>query len=853
VKAFGLVTIFQTLPSRISRLQELAYNLWWSWHPEARALFSSLDPALWEQAGHNPVRLLSELQPQVLENAALDPTYLQQYDSALNEFDEYMHPRPGETWFSRTFPELIDHTVAYFSAEFGLDESLPIYSGGLGILSGDHAKEASELGLPYVGVGILYSEGYFQQHITREGAQEALYNVLHFSEAPVLPVYNENGAEVMISVDLPGCPVYARLWKVQVGRIPLYLMDTDIPHNSESDRKLTAQLYGGDQETRISQEILLGIGGVRALRALGISPTAWHLNEGHAAFLNLERCRELIASDLNFYEAREAVEANSLFTTHTPVPAGNDTFGYDLIDKYFWFYWGQLGLTREQFIELAREDHGSGPSYGMTVLALRLTGQHNGVSKLHGAVARKMWQFLWPDLDVDEVPIDSITNGIHSPSWIAPEIDALYQRYVDVEWIEHVDEPELWNHLDAVPDEELWQMHRRRKELLIDYARQRLRQQYLRQGASPGQSNEFEHILNPEALTIGFARRFATYKRATLILRDLDRLSRIVNNPERPVQIIFAGKAHPADKPGKALVEQVYHLSRSDKFRGKIIFLENYDIDMARYLVSGADLWLNNPIRPYEASGTSGQKAALNGLPNCSILDGWWAEGYNGKNGWAIGEEREYDNAEERDEADSQSLYALLEEQIIPTYYDRGSDGIPHGWIAIMKEAIRTCAPAFSMRRMVKEYSTRFYVPEIQRGICIEQNHYQQARELAAWEDRIQRIWPGLGLYVSGPRDGHFDLRTGVDIHAWVRADNLHPEDVRVDLVYAELAKGTDGHSEPQQTLPMAYTKREQDGAYRYDIHFQLTESGTLAYGVRVLPNHANLPNVYDLGLILWA
>ena len=853
MKAFGLVTIFQTLPSRISRLQELAYNLWWSWHPEARALFSSLDPALWEQAGHNPVRLLSELQPQVLENAALDPTYLQQYDSALNEFDEYMHPRPGETWFSRTFPELIDHTVAYFSAEFGLDESLPIYSGGLGILSGDHAKEASELGLPYVGVGILYSEGYFQQHITREGAQEALYNVLHFSEAPVLPVYNENGAEVMISVDLPGRPVYARLWKVQVGRIPLYLMDTDVPHNGESDRKLTAQLYGGDQETRISQEILLGIGGVRALRALGISPTAWHLNEGHAAFLNLERCRELIASDLNFYEAREAVEANSLFTTHTPVPAGNDTFGYDLIDKYFWFYWGQLGLTREQFIELAREDHGSGPSYGMTVLALRLTGQHNGVSKLHGAVARKMWQFLWPDLDVDEVPIDSITNGIHSPSWIAPEIDALYQRYVDVEWIEHVDEPELWNHLDAVPNEELWQMHRRRKELLIDYARQRLRQQYLRQGASPGQSNEFEHILNPEALTIGFARRFATYKRATLILRDLDRLSRIVNNPERPVQIIFAGKAHPADEQGKALVEQVYHLSRSDKFRGKIIFLENYDIDMARYLVSGADLWLNNPIRPYEASGTSGQKAALNGLPNCSILDGWWAEGYNGKNGWAIGEEREYDNAEERDEADSQSLYALLEEQIIPTYYDRGSDGIPHGWIAIMKEAIRTCAPAFSMRRMVKEYSTRFYVPEIQRGICIEQNHYQQARELAAWEDRIQRIWPGLGLYVSGPRDGHFDLRTGVDIHAWVRADNLHPEDVRVDLVYAELAKGTDGHSEPQQTLPMAFTKREQDGAYRYDIHFQLTESGTLAYGVRVLPNHANLPNVYDLGLILWA
>ncbi|HEU0000708.1 MAG TPA: alpha-glucan family phosphorylase, partial [Ktedonobacteraceae bacterium] len=593
--------------------------------------------------------------------------------------------------------------------------------------------------------------------------------------------------------------------------------------------------------------------GVRALRALGISPSAWHLNEGHAAFLNLERCRELVASGLNFYEAREAVEANSLFTTHTPVPAGNDTFGYDLVDTYFWSYRAQLGLTREQFMELAHEDHGSGSSYGMTVLALRLTGLHNGVSKLHGEVARKMWQFLWLSLDVDEVPIDSITNGIHSPSWVAPEIDALYKRFVDMRWKEHVDEPELWKHLDAIPDEELWQMHRRRKELLIDYARQRLKHQHLRQGASPGQSDEFEHILNPDALTIGFARRFATYKRATLLLRDLARLGRILNDPERPVQIIFAGKAHPADQPGQALVEQVNHLSQSDEFRGKIVFLENYDIEMARYLVSGADLWLNTPIRPYEASGTSGQKAALNGLPNCSILDGWWAEGYNGKNGWAIGEEREYDNDDERDEADSQSLYALLERQIISTYYDRGSDGISHGWIALMKEAIRSCAPAFSMRRMVKEYTTRFYVPEIRRGICMEQNHYQQARELATWEDRIRRIWPGLGLYVSGLRDGHFDLGAGFDVHAWVRADNLHPEDISVDVVYDGLADGTDGHRVPPHTFPMAYTKREQDGAYRYDLHFQPAEGGTLAYGVRVLPNHVDLPNVYDLGLIRWA
>jgi starch phosphorylase len=853
VKVFGLMTVFHTLPSRINRLHELAYNVWWSWHPEACALYSSLDPDLWEQAGHNPVRFLIKAQPQVFENAAKDAGYLQRYDSVFSKFDAYLHPRPSDTWFARTYPDLTDHTIAYFSAEFGLHESLPIYSGGLGILSGDHAKEASDLGLPFVGVGFLYEEGYFHQRIMHEGKQEAYYDTLHMSQAPVLPVYNEQGAEVLLDVDLPGRRVSARIWKIQVGRIPLYLMDTDIPHNNAGDRKLTARLYGGDQETRISQEILLGIGGVRALRALGIAPAAWHLNEGHAAFLNLERCRELVADGLTFEEAREVVAANSLFTTHTPVAAGNDTFSYDLIDKYFRSYWGQLGLTREQFMELAREDHGSGPSYGMTVLALRLTGQHNGVSKLHGAVARKMWQFLWPDLEVDEVPVDSITNGVHVPSWIAPEIDVLFKRFLDMEWKELVDEPEVWEHINNITGEELWLIHRRRKESLLDYARQRLQEQSLRQGEAADSSSQFAHLLNPNALTIGFARRFATYKRATLILRDLDRLSRILNNVDRPVQLIFAGKAHPADASGQALVEQVYTLSQSDELRGKIVFLENYDIDMARYLVSGSDLWLNNPIRPYEASGTSGQKAALNGLPNCSVLDGWWAEGYNGHNGWAIGEEREYDNDDERDNADSQSLYELLEQQIIPTYFERESDGIPHGWIAIMKETIRSCAPAFNTRRMVKEYTTRYYVPAIQQDGRMEQNHYQQARELAVWENKVRRAWPGLGLYVAGRRDGHFELGAELDIRAWVRDDSLHPEDIHVDLVYGQADSAADSQVIPQHTLPMTYTKREQDGAYRYDIHLELAESGTLAYGVRVLPEHPDLTNVYNLGLVRWA
>ena len=849
MKVYGRVTVFPIMPPRISRLYELAYNLWWSWHPEACALYRKLDPDLWEHAGHSPVRFLSEVEPRYLEKAADDPEYLLQYDSILQEFDHYMHPRAEETWFSRNYPELADRTIAYFSAEFGLHEALPIYSGGLGILSGDHCKEASDLGLPFVGVGFLYPQGYFHQRITREGVQEAFYDKLHFSEAPAVPAYDANENEVMISVDLPGRRIHAKVWKLQVGRIPLYLMDTDVPPNAPHDRELSARLYGGDREMRISQEIVLGIGGVRALRALGISPAAWHINEGHAAFLNLERCRELVASGLSFNEAREVVAANSLFTTHTPVPAGNDTFSYDLIDRYFGSYWGQLGLNRDQFMEVAREDHGYGATFGMTVLALLLTGQHNGVSKLHGAVSRNMWQFLWPGIDADEVPIDFITNGIHSPSWISPEMNMLFKQYLGEDWEDHVDEPDLWQRVTDIPEEVLWQTHMRRKDALIAYVRRVLRQQHLRLGEGAMQMAEFENMLDPNALTIGFARRFATYKRATLIFRDVNRLRRILNNPNCPVQIVFAGKAHPADEPGKALIEQVYRFSRADEFRGKIIFLENYDIDMARYMVSGTDLWLNNPIRPHEASGTSGQKAALNGQPNCSILDGWWAEGYNGKNGWAIGEEREYHNSNIQDEADSLSLYQLLEEEIVPTYYDRGADGIPHRWVAIMKEAIRTCAPTFSMRRMVKEYTTRYYVPEIQQGMQIKENYYEQARVLAAWKNRVKVDWPRVEVYVDGRRDGHLSLGEKVDVSAWVRAGNLRPEDLSVELVYGET---TEEQVVPQHALAMKYTKQEADGSYRYDASLQPDQSGSIAYGVRVLPSHPVLAGKHDMGLIRW-
>ncbi len=810
MKVYGRITVFPIMPARISRLYELAYNLWWSWHPEARALYSSLDPELWERVGHNPVQFLSEVEPYRLERAAESTEYLQQYDSVIKDFDHYTHPRPDETWFSSTYPELVDKTIAYFSAEFGLHESLPIYSGGLGILSGDHCKEASDLGLPFVGVGFLYPQGYFHQRITRDGVQEAIYDKLHFSEAPAVPAVGPDGNEVVISVDLPGRRIYAKVWKLMVGRVPLYLMDTDVAPNAPPDRELSARLYGGDREMRISQEIVLGIGGVRALRALGINPAAWHLNEGHAAFLNLERCRELVGS-----------------------------------------YWEQLGLNRDQFMEVAREDHGWGPTYSMTVLALKLSDHHNGVSELHGKVSRNMWQFLWPGIDVDEVPIGYITNGVHTFSWIAQELNVLFGRYLDKDWGRYVDEQAFWDqHIDNIPDKELWNVHTRQKERLIEYARHRLKQQHLRVGEGALQMAEFDQILNPNALLIGFARRFATYKRATLLFRDLDRLRHILNDPQRPVQIIFAGKAHPADEPGKALIEQIYRASRSEEFKGKIILLENYDIDMARYLVAGTDIWLNNPIRPYEASGTSGQKAALNGQPNCSIMDGWWAEGYNGKNGWAIGEEREYHDQDAQAEADSLSLYRTLEEEIIPTFFDRGSDGVPHRWTSTMKEAIRTCTPQFSMRRMVKEYTNRYYVPEIQQSRGMTENNYERAHILAQWKERIRQSWQRLELYVDGRREGQLSLGEGIDVHAWVRMDGMTPEDISVELVYGEIKQEV---AQPQYTQPMSFTKRELDGSYRYDIHLQPEESGSIAYNVRIVPSHPLLTEKYEMGLIRWA
>ena len=701
-----------TLPRRINRLGQLAYNLWWTWGPEASRLFLRIDPILWEKTNHNPIRFLPQVDPARLKILTQDRYFLDHYDRVMRIFDEYM--RPTETWFSRAHSDRRSKVVAYFSSEFGLHETMPIYAGGLGVLSGDHVKGASDIGLPMVSVGFLYTQGYFTQHISEDGWQEARYQRLKFEEMPVLPLVDEQGKPLTISVELPGRPVLARIWEVRVGRVPLYLLDSDVDGNSATDRELTSRLYTSDLDLRISQEIILGIGGVRALRLLGYHPDVWHMNEGHSAFMALERIRELVAAGESFASAAEKVSASSIFTTHTPVPAGSDEFPHWLMDKYFSNLWPQLGLDREQFIDLARNHTPWGAeTFSMPILALRHAHLRNGVSELHGQVARKMWNYLWPELPEDEVPITHITNGVHTGTWLARRLRALFDRYLGAGWIEHLDDPSIWERIENIPDAELWAIRRHLKRKLVYYMRERAREQWLTSGVHPVQIIASGVILNPYTLTIGFARRFATYKRANLVLRDVNRLLSIINRPDMPVQIIFAGKSHPADEPGKLIIQEVYRTIKKAESGGRLVFLEDYDMNLARYLVQGVDVWMNTPRRPNEASGTSGQKAAMNGVLNFSVLDGWWREGYNGQNGWAIGDDIDYPTQEAQDDAHAASLYDTLENEIIPLYYrERSADNLPAEWIARMKASIRTLAPRFSIRRMVKEYTDRMYFPE---------------------------------------------------------------------------------------------------------------------------------------------
>ncbi|MFN2105906.1 MAG: alpha-glucan family phosphorylase [Candidatus Promineifilaceae bacterium] len=702
-----MLAIKSQVPKKIERLPELAYNLWWSWTPDARELFRRLDYPLWRKTRHNPVEMLIELSEEELEERAKDAGWLRQYQKVMLMFDRML--ADGHTWFHDTYPELTDKTIAYFSFEFGLHNSLPIYSGGLGILSGDHAKEASDLGLPFVGVGFMYPQGYFRQRVPSHGWQEAVYQLIDIDRAPIQLVKDDGGKDLKISVELGNRTVYARIWRVNVGRNPLYLLDTDVDENDPWDRELSARLYSGDSEMRIRQEIMLGIGGVRAVRALGIEPSAWHMNEGHSAFLLLENVRQKVAEGQSFDEAVETVRASSIFTTHTPVPAGHDAFSYHLLDQYFGRYWEEMGITRERFLELGAHQEEWGQSFNMTVLALHLAEKINGVSKLHGEVSREMWQPVWSELDVDLVPITSVTNGVHVPTWIAGELNMLFSKYLGADWLDRHDDPLLWQRIVDVPPEELWEVHMVLKFKLLRFLRAQARRSWIGGQSDPTQVLTSGTMLDPDALTIGFARRFATYKRATLIFRDAERLKRLLLDKYRPVQIVFAGKAHPADDPGKALIQEIYNMAKHNQIGGRIAFVEDYDMHSARYFTQGVDVWLNTPRRPHEASGTSGMKASLNGVPNLSVLDGWWVEGYNGANGWAINGEQ-FDNHYEQDSYDAEAIYRLLEEEIVPLYYSRDRDDIPRSWVEVMREAIRSTTPEFSMRRMVKEYTNDLYI-----------------------------------------------------------------------------------------------------------------------------------------------
>jgi starch phosphorylase len=700
------------LPERIARLEELAIDLWWSWHPEARSVFRGLDYGLWRATAHNPVRMLWLMPRTMLEAAASDPAFLQLYDRAIAALDAARAAR--NTWWANTFPALAGQSIAYFSAEFALHQSLPIYAGGLGVLAGDHCKEASDLGVPLIGVGFMYPQGYFHQHVSAEGWQEESYERLNWADAPIEPAMTPDGQPCITAVPLGDRSVLVAVWRVRVGRVDLYLLDTDLEENAPWDRELSARLYGGDRETRVQQEIILGIGGVRALKALGADPAVFHLNEGHAAFVVLQRIRNLIEQGSAFEDALAEIRRTTIFTTHTPVPAGHDAFPFQVVEKHLANCWGTLGSNREKFLALGSHDNGAGPQFNMTALALRSAGSTNAVSQLHGQVTRAMWN-IWPGVVETDRPITAVTNGVHVPTWIASEMGDLFTKYLGGDWRERHDDPALWDGILAIPDGELWAVRQSLRHYLFTFVRERARQRWTEERVGIPRVVAAGTLLEPDALTLGFARRFAGYKRPELVFHDPDRLARLLNARGRPVQIVFAGKSHPADDVGKHHLQRVYKHALDPLFAGRVAFVDDYDLHVAHFLAQGCDVWLNNPRKPLEASGTSGMKAALNGVPHLSIGDGWWAEGFNGTNGWTIDGGKAGDNYDEVDAADANALYRLLEEDVVPAFYDRDRANVPHRWLTTVKESIRSVAPRFSARRMVKEYAVRLYVPALSR------------------------------------------------------------------------------------------------------------------------------------------
>lgn len=852
MRILGNLTVLPKLPQAIHGLDDLARNLYWSWQSEARRLFRRLDRELWERCQHNPVAVLRDITQERLDAAAADPDFLAEYEQVMEQFRAYL---AGRGWFGSAGHA--DHVYAYLCAEYGWSEAIALYSGGLGVLAGDHTKAASDLGVPLVAVGLYYREGYFHQRVGPDGRQEAVYLRSNPAALPFEPALEQGGARAAVTVRLFGRDVKVVAWEARVGRVRVVLLDVDVDGNGPEDRQLLARLYGGDQRTRVAQEMILGLGGVRMLRALGVTPTAWHMNEGHSAFSVLERCRELVKGGLEFGAAREAVIANTLFTVHTPVAAGNDAFGFDLIDEAFGSFWTDLGLEQGAFHDLGGADLGWGQVFSMPALAIRFSSGRNGVAALHGDTSRHIWSRLFPDVPVDEVPIGHVTNGVHVATWAAPDVTALMERALGPGWRDHLDEPSTWDAVREVPPADLWQARRAMKARSVRFLRRRLLSQLDRHEASPTQLHESSSLFDPEALTIGFARRFASYKRATLIFSDLDRLAAIMTDPERPVQLVFAGKAHPADQEGQQLIAQIHNLSRDQRFHGRVLFVEDYDMAIGRALTRGVDVWLNNPRRPLEASGTSGMKAAMNGVLNLSILDGWWPEGYDGVNGWAIGAGRTYADDARSDVADADALYDLLEREVVPLYYRRDEQGVPTSWMARSADAIASVTPRFNALRMVKEYVERYYAPASARGAVLASDDYAQARALAVWRDHVAREWPKVKVAASPLVESRSSMGDALEVTATVDLAGLDPADVVVEVVYGPEERGLETalHRAVMEPLAAADAKAgaAAGSARLYRALVRPALSGRLVYGVRAYASNELLSSPFDSHAITWA
>ena len=859
MKPAHIFNVVPSLPAPLEGLRRLAYNLRWTWDHDSIELFRRLDSDLWESTGHNPVCLLGALDQAQLEAAARDETFLAQLERTVHDLDTYLASKP--TWYQRTYGKLEGLQVAYFSAEFGLTECLSVFAGGLGILAGDHLKSASNLGIPLVAVGLLYQEGYFSQYLNATGWQQESYADNDFQNLPMTLQERPDGGPLTVEVHYAGRPVVAQIWRVDVGRVSLYLLDTNVPENGPEDRDITDQLYGGDREMRLKQEILLGIGGCRALEALKLQPSVYHMNEGHSAFLSLELTRRLMEENkLDFREARELASAGLIFTGHTPVPAGHDYFSPWLIERYLGEYAKRLGLTIAEFLGLGRQNPANdAEEFCMTALALRLASFRNGVSELHGAVSREMWKGLWPGVPVDEIPIGHVTNGVHFRSWISNEMNQLYDRYLGSHWREKQADPDVWLRVNSIPQEEFWRTHERRRERLVVFARRRLREQLMRRGAPRSAIAIADEVLDPSALTIGFARRFATYKRATLLLRDADRLERILNQADRPIQILFAGKAHPRDDAGKALIQQIVKLAQRKEFRRRLVFLEDYDMAVARSLVQGCDVWLNSPLRPLEASGTSGMKALANGALNVSTLDGWWDEAWEiaaAKGtfvGWAIGRGETYENIEYQDQVEAAALYDLLESEIVPAFYDRSADGLPRRWIAYMKSSVATLSHSFNTQRMVKDYTADFYSTAHDRCRRLLAGGAESARELAAWFSRVEQAWANVRVEaVDAVGDGEIHVGDQISVRTRVRLGGLAPEEVAVELYLGRL--NADEEIADATTIRMGPVgQAQQEGTYIFEAkQVPCHRSGRNGYTVRIRPFHADEARPFLPGLIRW-